>query len=387
MAVAATVDLAPGERRSDPLRARVGPARSSSSGPVAAGGSATRATGAGPASAPSTWPATPSSRRRRGARRSRHGSSRSSTRTTAPTGTRRPSSTSCTSSSMAGRSGRPARSTARSRIRADPGRFALLECLDYPFYDSVDVDFYASFAILRLFPELEARGIRDLLAAVAVDDPEIVTIEASGLTAPRKVGGTVPHDVGGPDDDPFYRPNRYKYQDVNDWKDLGPKFVLQVWRDAVAAGAERRCPDPRRLADGRGVADPAVGARSGRRRAARARWPPRPDIRHLADARAVGVRRLAVARRTRRRRGDGRAARCDARPRGAGRVGSSAARSPSTGGCGGATITPTTTAAVSSSDSIMADQLAGQWYADATGLRRPPAGATASKPRCGRSTG
>ena len=138
---------------------------------------------------------------------------------------------------MAARSGRPARSDGPEPDRADPGRFALLECLDYPFYDSVDVDFYASFAILRLFPELEARGIRDLLAAVAVDDPAIVTIDASGLPAPRKVGGTVPHDVGGPDDDPFYRPNRYQYQDVNDWKDLGPKFVLQVWRDAVAAGA------------------------------------------------------------------------------------------------------------------------------------------------------
>ena len=85
-------------------------------------------------------------------------------------------------------------------------------------------------------PDLEARGIRDLLAAIAVDDPEIVTIEASGRAAPRKIGGTVPHDVGGPDDDPFHRPNRYKFQDVNDWKDLGPKFVLQVWRDAVAAG-------------------------------------------------------------------------------------------------------------------------------------------------------
>ena len=105
---------------------------------------------------------------------------------------------------LGGRRGRRAGTRPRR-----PGRFALLECLDYPFYDSVDVDFYASFAILRLFPELEARGIRDLLAAVAVDDPEIVTIEASGLPAPRKVGGTVPHDVGGPDDDPFYRPNRY----------------------------------------------------------------------------------------------------------------------------------------------------------------------------------
>ena len=118
--------------------------------------------------------------------------------------------------------------------RDDPGRFALIECPDYPYYDSVDVDFYASFAILRLFPELEARGIRDLLAAIPVDDPEQVTIDASGLPAQRKIGGTVPHDVGGPDEDPFYRPNRYTFQDVSIWKDLGPKFVLQVWRDAVA---------------------------------------------------------------------------------------------------------------------------------------------------------
>lgn len=116
------------------------------------------------------------------------------------------------------------------------GRFALLECVDYPFYDTVDVDFYASFALLELFPELELRGIRDLLAAIPVDDPEVVTIEASGAHAPRKVGGTVPHDVGGPGDDPFIRPNWYRFQDVNAWKDLAPKFVLQAWRDAVAAG-------------------------------------------------------------------------------------------------------------------------------------------------------
>lgn len=119
----------------------------------------------------------------------------------------------------------------------DAGRFALLECFDYPFYNTVDVDFYASFALLRLFPTLEARGIRDLLAAVPVDDPSVVTIDWSGLPAPRKLGGAVPHDVGGPDDDPYYRPNFYRFQDVNDWKDLGPKLVLQVWRDAVAAGA------------------------------------------------------------------------------------------------------------------------------------------------------
>jgi non-lysosomal glucosylceramidase len=64
-----------------------------------------------------------------------------------------------------------------------------------------------------------------------------VAIEASGARAPRKVGGTVPHDLGGPGDDPFLRPNWYRFQDVNGWKDLGPKFVLPTWRDAVAAPA------------------------------------------------------------------------------------------------------------------------------------------------------
>ncbi|HSL77482.1 MAG TPA: non-lysosomal glucosylceramidase [Candidatus Limnocylindrales bacterium] len=121
----------------------------------------------------------------------------------------------------------------------DAGRFGLLECVDYPFYDTVDVDFYASFALLELFPELELRGIRDLAATIPLDDPTVVTIQASGRDAPRKRGGTVPHDVGGPADDPFRRPNWYRFQDVNDWKDLGPKFVLQAWRDALAAGPHR----------------------------------------------------------------------------------------------------------------------------------------------------
>jgi non-lysosomal glucosylceramidase len=122
--------------------------------------------------------------------------------------------------------------------RDDVGRFALLECVDYPFYDTVDVDFYASFALLELFPELELRGIRDLLGTIPIDDPELVTIQASGLVARRKLGGTVPHDIGGPGDDPFHRPNWYRFQDVNGWKDLAPKFALQAWRDALAAGAD-----------------------------------------------------------------------------------------------------------------------------------------------------
>jgi non-lysosomal glucosylceramidase len=116
------------------------------------------------------------------------------------------------------------------------GRFGLLECFDYPFYNTLDVNFYASFALLRLYPRLELGVIRDFAGTVEIDDPLVVTIEDSGVTAVRKSAGALPHDLGGPDEDPIDRPNRYRFQDPNIWKDLNPKYVLQLWRDHVATG-------------------------------------------------------------------------------------------------------------------------------------------------------
>jgi non-lysosomal glucosylceramidase len=116
------------------------------------------------------------------------------------------------------------------------GRFAQIECFDYPFYNTLDVDFYASFARLQLWPELERAVIREFVASVDVDDPAVVEIQWSGKLAPRKCPGALPHDVGGPDDDPFLRVNAYRYQDINIWKDLNCKYVLQLWRDATALG-------------------------------------------------------------------------------------------------------------------------------------------------------
>jgi non-lysosomal glucosylceramidase len=249
----------------------------------------------------------------------------------------------------------------------DVGRFALLECFDYPFYDTVDVDFYASFALLRLFPQLEARSIRGLLAAVPGDDPEIVTIETTGLPATRKVGGTVPHDVGGPADDPFHRPNWYRFQDVNDWKDLGPKFVLQVWRDAVVAGPAgdsliqaawstidavlQRLSTADRDGDGLpehdGTPDQTYDT-----------WPMHGPS---AYGGSLWLAALAAAVAMAERLGDDDAAR---RWKGwleRGRIAYDVRlwRGDHYAYDGGGGL---------SSDSIMADQLAGQWYADATGL-------------------
>ena len=211
----------------------------------------------------------------------------------------------------------------------------------------VDVDFYASFAILRLFPELEARGIRDLLAAVPVDDPEIVTIEASGLLAARarSAGPFRTTSVGRTTTRSTAR-TAYRFQDVNDWKDLGP----QVRAPGLARRGRRRCRRATRSSATPGRPSTALLTRLSTRDRDGDGLPEHdglPDQTYDTWPMhgPVGVRRLALAGRPGGRRGDGRAARARPRPRGAGRAGSSAARSPSTGGCGAATTTPTTTAA------------------------------------------
>jgi non-lysosomal glucosylceramidase len=111
------------------------------------------------------------------------------------------------------------------------GHFAVLECYDYPFYNTLDVNFYASWALLLLWPDLDVGVVRDFAATVDLDDAEIVTVGLKGDVAPRKRRGAMPHDLGAPNEDPFLRPNAYHWRDINIWKDLNSKFVLQVWRD------------------------------------------------------------------------------------------------------------------------------------------------------------
>ena len=117
------------------------------------------------------------------------------------------------------------------------GHFAVLECYDYPFYNTLDVNFYASWALLLLWPELDVGVVRDFAATVDLDDAEIVTVGSKGDVAPRKRRGAMPHDLGAPNEDPFLRPNAYHWRDINIWKDLNSKFVLQVWRDVELVAA------------------------------------------------------------------------------------------------------------------------------------------------------
>ncbi len=117
------------------------------------------------------------------------------------------------------------------------GGFAYLESVDYPYYNTFDVHFYASFALAELWPELQKRLMRDFAAAIPAGDPaDTHQLLSTGETVVRKVPGAVPHDLGSPREDPWGRVNAFNYRDTNNWKDLNSKFVLQLWRDYVFTG-------------------------------------------------------------------------------------------------------------------------------------------------------
>ncbi|MBI2865668.1 MAG: glucosylceramidase [Chloroflexi bacterium] len=116
------------------------------------------------------------------------------------------------------------------------GKFTYLECFDYPFYSTLDVRFYSSFALLMLWPELEKQELCQFADTVNWEDLSPVTITSNGSSAVRKKAGAIPHDLGNPWESPWLKANSYTWQDINIWKDLNSKFVLMVYRDYVALG-------------------------------------------------------------------------------------------------------------------------------------------------------
>ncbi|WOL14286.1 non-lysosomal glucosylceramidase-like [Canna indica] len=114
------------------------------------------------------------------------------------------------------------------------GQFLYLEGVEYCMWNTYDVHFYSSFSLIMLFPKLELSIQRDFAAAVMMHDPEKVRTLHDGKWCARKVLGAVPHDLGLCD--PWFKVNAYNLYNTDRWKDLNPKFVIQVWRDTVATG-------------------------------------------------------------------------------------------------------------------------------------------------------
>ena len=118
------------------------------------------------------------------------------------------------------------------------GQFAVLECLDYRWYESLDVRLYGSFGLLILWPELEKSVLVAFARAVSTADDTLRIIGYNQVSAVRKVAGATPHDLGAPNEHPWEMTNYTSYQDCNQWKDLSSDFVLQVYRDFLLTGAD-----------------------------------------------------------------------------------------------------------------------------------------------------
>lgn len=127
----------------------------------------------------------------------------------------------------------------------DPvGQYAVLECIDYRWYESLDVRLYGSFGLLMLWPELEKAVMRAFARAIPAEDDRTrligyyVTIGTESPNAQRKTKNATPHDLGAPNEHPWEKTNYTSYQDCNLWKDLGSDFVLQVYRDYLYTGRQ-----------------------------------------------------------------------------------------------------------------------------------------------------
>jgi len=130
-------------------------------------------------------------------------------------------------------------------VGSDPKRppsFALLECFDYAYYGTLDVRFYASMPVLKFWPDIDKQVLREFADTVPKEWPEKGqwVWKSQQQDEPslhvRKKRGAVPHDLGVPEGDPFFAVNEPGWQDTNDWKDLNSKFVLMIYRDYVLTG-------------------------------------------------------------------------------------------------------------------------------------------------------
>jgi len=115
--------------------------------------------------------------------------------------------------------------------------FTHLECYDYPYLGTLDVRFYGSWPLLMFWPELEKKELLQYARAAAREDRHystcawMVRVGKTPDPIPRKVRGSLPHDLGNPREDPLFQINQYNWLDTSTWRDLAAKYVMLVWRD------------------------------------------------------------------------------------------------------------------------------------------------------------
>jgi non-lysosomal glucosylceramidase len=97
----------------------------------------------------------------------------------------------------------------------DPvGQFGVSECLDYRWYESLDVRLYGSFGLMMLWPRLDKAILEAFARAIPSYDNTPRIIGYNQASAIRKAQGATPHDLGAPNEHPWEKTNYTSYQTV-----------------------------------------------------------------------------------------------------------------------------------------------------------------------------
>ncbi len=118
-----------------------------------------------------------------------------------------------------------------SLFEREYGRFAYLEGHEYRMYNTYDVHFYASFALLKLWPKLQQSLQYDFAETINREIKIQTKFLFKGESGIQKAKHCIPHDLGDPEAQPFVHLNAYILHDTKHWKDLNLKFILSVYRD------------------------------------------------------------------------------------------------------------------------------------------------------------
>jgi len=143
----------------------------------------------------------------------------------------------------------------------DKEQARFLECFDYPFNNSADVDFYSKL-LLAVFPRIERDLCQKFIDSINAEDSRmrfyhsyisdplmqqqyLAELEANGRTpgsdihvyAAKKAAGAVYHDLGSLTfGNPLRDRSEYTWYNTSYWIDLFPKLALRVLRDARYTG-------------------------------------------------------------------------------------------------------------------------------------------------------
>ncbi|MGD0351157.1 MAG: GH116 family glycosyl hydrolase [Verrucomicrobiota bacterium] len=134
----------------------------------------------------------------------------------------------------------------------DVARF--VECFDYPYNNSCDVDWY-SMIFLMLFPNIEQELCQRVIDSILEEDlteryyhshasfvearqhfeehpEEYEGVSLTHIKAARKIKGSVSHDLGAMTfGTPLRNISEYAWYNTNYWNDLFPKLALRVLRN------------------------------------------------------------------------------------------------------------------------------------------------------------